>query len=136
MTVKRAALLIGDCANVIRDWHRGKDLCNMAQRAYGGLLVSQGRQQSEKNLDFLKAKAHRSLQVVRDAGYADDIRWAEENDSADACAKAGRAFHPQRDAAMVKRINDDVGTATQVCRTIAALLRLWAPIDVTENWKM
>ena len=54
ITVKRAALLIGDCANVIRGWHRGKEFSSMAKTAYGGLLVSQGRHQPDMILDFLK----------------------------------------------------------------------------------
>ena len=33
-------IVVGDCANVIRDWHCGRGLYNQSNKVYGGLLDS------------------------------------------------------------------------------------------------
>ena len=129
---KHSFKLFGDCLNVVKHWSQEGNKRTWAKQAYGGLFTESSCAGSATYMDeFVKVKAHQSLEAVKAYGTPDEYLRAMGNDRADLWAKAGLALHSvPREAE--ERVNAVVKTAKAVCRTLAAVLPLFPRTELVR----
>ncbi len=122
--VKRAASIIGDCLNVIRDANRPLSQCLSARRMYGGLVVAFTRDPGCRKLvkDIRWTKAHREEGNAADASDAMDIRG---NFLADEAAKAAIADHAPLGPEAAAAVSYYTRRAPLVVKAVTAALELF-----------